>query len=233
MINENTYLSKIIDVFIFIKDLENTVTENYIVQRANLSKEGIQDLIVDPKLWKKGLLPSREKIEEISNQVYKINYAKIKNYKKWILGYGLVLLCGIFDDFLIKILDEILEENQNFTKWKDKNEILAGFKEGTIKEKFNIFIKKLNFTEEEFFDFGFFVSDIQKKFKGFKFLDLQKIYKNRNIAAHTDSYVIYTIDELIYIRELFEKLIWNLSIKSRQKWNIKSEIIELIRKDEA
>lgn len=230
MINENTYQSRIIDTFVFIRDMVNTIDEDYIQAKANSLGEGVRDIIQDPNLWVNNSLPTEDLIQKMVDEVVKKQTAKVNNYRKWILGYGLVLLCAIFDDFLIELLDEILGENSQFTKWSSKNEILARFREETIRGKYNVFINKLDFSDTEFFDFNIFVPEIRRKFVGMDISKLNEIYKKRNKAAHSDGYVIYTVNELSDIRELFEKLIWNLSIKCRRKWNIKSELIEIVKK---
>lgn len=230
MINENTYLSRTTDTFVFISDLVNFINEDYVHGKANSLGEGVRDIILDPKLWVNNSLPSEDLIQKMVDEVVKKHTAKVSNYRKWVLGYGLVLLCAIFDDFLTELLDEMLEVNQQFTKWNNKDEILARFREEKIKGKYNIFINKLGFSDTEFFDFSIFVPEIQRKFNGVDISKLNEIYKKRNKAAHSDGYVIYSIDELSDIRELFEKLIWNLSIKCRRKWDIKSELIEIIKK---
>lgn len=230
MINENTYLSRMIDTFMFIKDMVNSVDEDYVITKANSMGAGVREIIQDPHIWVNNSVPSEEHLDKIIGKVVKQQTAKVSNYRKWILGYGLVLLCTVFDDFLTKVLKEILDSNPQLTAWSSKNEILSRFQEESIKGKYNIFVNKLNFSGTEFFDFSIFIPRIRNKFDGVDILELEKIYKKRNKAAHSDGYVIYTIDDLSNIRELFEKLIWNLSIKCRRKWGIKSELIEIVKK---
>lgn len=229
MINENKFISKLIDIYIFTRDLEKSIDDNYAHYRATSLASGVKEIILDPTIWVNNSLPTDDLVQKMTDDVYKAGYAKVKNYKKWVLGYGLVMLWGIFDDFLNTLVSEILDSNPNLTLWSTKEEIIRRFQEGTFKDKFNTFKTRLNLTEQEFFDFSIFIISIQKKFKDINFEEMNKIYKKRNIAAHSDNYVIYTIGELDYIRELFEKLIWNLSIKTRRKWGIKSELIELIK----
>lgn len=229
MINENTYLSRIIDTFSFINDMEAKVDRNYVYEKSISAGNGVKEIIQDPKLWLNNSVPSDETVQKMVDIVSKKQFAKVNNYKKWILGYGLVMLCAIFDDFLINLLDEILVVNPQFTSWYSKEEILARFMQETIKGKYNLFITKLNFKDTEFFDFSIFVPSVRIKFKDTDIIKLNELYKKRNKAAHSDGYVISDINELSEIREFFEKMIWNLSIKCRRKWNIKSELIEIIK----
>lgn len=230
MISEQKYLSRVSDVYIFIRDMVDKVDDQYINEKSSSMGSGVREIIVDPKLWINNKVPSESLIKEMVYKIVKTHSAKVRNYRKWILGYGLVLLCGIFDEYLNELLEEILDSNPKFIGWNSKPEILSRFREETIKGKFNVFTSKLNFTEDEFFDFSLFIPQIQKKFSAMDISKLIKIYKDRNKVAHTDSYVIYSTEELSDVRELFEKMIWNLSIKSRRKWNIKSEFIEIIKK---
>lgn len=230
MINENTYLSRLINTFIFIKDMVNAVDENYVLAKANSMGTGVREIIQDPHIWVNDSVPSKEHLDKIVGKVIKQQVAKVSNYKKWLLGYGLVLLCAIFDDFLTKLLEEILDANPQLIAWNSKNEILSRFREETIKGKYKVFVNKLGLSGAEFFDFGIFIPRIKNKFDGVDILKLKEIYKKRNKAAHSDGYVIYTTDDLSNIRELFEKLTWNLSVKCRRKWGIKSELIEIVKK---
>lgn len=229
MFNETKYLSKMIDIRVFIRDMENFITDDFASSKAVSLIDGVEEMLSDPKLWVDKKIPSKEKIKSISEKIYKTGYAKTKNYKKWVLGYGLVMSCGVFDNFLLDLLKDILETNDKFTQWVPKEEILSKFERGTIKDKYRIFINKLNFSETELFDFSSFNHPIKMKFNGVNFNDLNKIYKERNKVAHTDSYIISSIDDLFNRIELLEKLMWNLSIKCWSKWNIKSEMIEMAK----
>jgi len=221
----NSYQSKNVDIFVFIRDLLQTITEDYVYSKAYSLGEGVKEIIKDPKIWENGSIPSEDTIQTMINEVVKSGAAKTRNYKKWILGYGLVLLCAIFDDFLNDLLEEILTKNIEFTRWNNKQEIMDKFKEGTIKYKYKVFVNKLGFSESEFFDFKMFIPRIQLKHAGVNLAKLIDIYKKRNHAAHSDSYVIYTIEELEEIKDLFEKLIWNLSRKSKDKWNVEFKLV--------
>lgn len=230
MINENTYLSRLIDTFMFIRDMVSTVDEDYVLAKANSMGTGVREIIQDPNMWINNSVPSEEHLDKVISEVVKQQTAKVGNYRKWILGYGLVLLCAIFDDFLIKLLEEILDTNSQLTTWNSRSEILSRFKEETIKGKYRAFVNKLGFSGAEFFDFSIFIPSVRNKFDSVDISKLEEIYKKRNKAAHSDGYVIYTVDDLSDIRELFEKLTWNLSIKCRRKWGIKSELIEIVKK---
>lgn len=230
MINEQKYLSKITDTFVFIEDMVNIVNEDFVFERAYSMGEGVREIIKDPQIWTRTLIPSEEGIQKIINDVVKTKTAKVRNYKKWVLGYGLVLICGIFDEYLYELLDNILDTNQQLTNWTDKKDILSKFENCTFKEKYKIFTTKLKILPEDFFDFSIFIPKIQRKYSGINLDSLVKIYKKRNKVAHTDSYVVYTMDELSNYVDLFQKMIWNLSIKCRQRWHIRSEFLEGIKK---
>ncbi len=231
MINEQKYLSRLNDTYIFIRDIVGRVDEEYILEKANSMGEGIKEIIIDPNLWMDKAVPTDDKIRNIVSEAVKAHAAKVRNYKKWVLGYGLVLMCAIFDEYLIELLENILDVNPQLTKWINKIEIMDRFEhEEKIKEKYKIFINKLNFTQEEFFDFKIFTPEIQRKYFGFDIANLVEIYKKRNKVAHTDSYVIYSIIELLNVKDLLEKMCWNLSIKCRHKWNVQSEFLEIINK---
>lgn len=227
MINENTYLSRLTDIYTFTSDMVFSVNAEYVYQKAHSLGEGVRKIIVDPKLWH-GDVPTNDIIQKMIDEVVKKQSAKVGNYKKWILGHGLVMTCTIFDDFLKDLLREILTVNPQFTSWSNLPEILADFEKKTIDKKYKIFTNKLNFSDEEFFDFSIFNTTIQKRLEGVDITRLNEIYGKRNKAAHSDSYVLSTVEELADISMIFEKLIWNLSIKCREKWQVKSEFIGII-----
>ena len=213
-----------IDIFVFIRDINESVTEDFVLSKAISLGNGVKEIIKDPQIWENSSVPSDSTIQKMVNETVKGQAAKIRNYKKWVLGYGLILYCAIFDDFLITLLDDILTLNPQFTSWISKNDILSKFRESTIKAKYKTLISRLGFTEEELFDFSIFIPRIRTKFNDVNLKTLIGIYKKRNQAAHSSSYVIGTLDELSNIKELFEKFIWNLAIKSKRKFNTKIDI---------
>lgn len=203
------------------------VDEDYVNEKALSLGEGVRQIIVDPELWY-GNIPAENEIQKIVDQVVRKQSAKVSNYKKWILGYGLVMTCAIFDDFLNELLREVLKINPKFTGWDNAVEILADFDKKTIDKKYKVFINKLGFTPEEFFDFSIFNSTIQHRLVGSSITTLNEIYEKRNKVAHTDGYALNAINELADISMLFEKLVWNLSLKCRRKLSIKSELVDMV-----
>lgn len=136
MIDELKYLSKLGDAYIFV---ENTVayrlTPDAELRMTERMTSGIKEMASDPKFWVG--TRSKEFIDRISSKIeeetYKKNYAKVKNYKKWVLNYGLVMLCYIFDEFMLHTLEEILSANPKLTEWLSKKEILGRFQEKILK----------------------------------------------------------------------------------------------------
>src|SRR5436190_1601669 len=109
MLDEFKYISKNGDIYIFISHLvKNAISEDFISKTVNLMSKEVVELLTDERIWQDNKPPSQAKIIELEEKLYKTNLAKVSNYKKWVLGYGLVLICGIFEDFLLNLLENIL-----------------------------------------------------------------------------------------------------------------------------
>lgn len=231
MINEIKYQGRLGDIYYFVHHLIkkglNQWTELTMIRERS---GGVSDLLRDPEIWKNEKTPREEMITKINDQIYKENTAKVKNYKKWVINYGLIMLCSVFDQFLWDLLNSALEKNPDLSAWTTKEEILADFEHRNIKEKKRIIVNKLKINEQEFFDFSIFIQEVQTKFGGTGFKDLFEIYEKRDKASHTDTYTLDDMNDFLHIKELFEKLIFILSLKFRKKWAIETEMYNLFKK---
>lgn len=231
-INEFKYMSKIGDIYFFVKNTIDIGLSPINIERAAAYmtagvKEAASEFIVPI-----GDKPTGNKdsiLDFLEKEIYKTNLAKATNYKKLILNHGLILFCSVFDDFLFALLKAVLENNPTLCNWDTKDDILSDFSYRNIKEKTKIIRTKLRITEKEFFDFSKFTDEVQIKYSGYNFDKLIEIYKKRDSAAHTDRFIIKNIDELSHYKGLFEKLILSLSFLFRMKWRVKSGFIELYK----
>src|SRR3989344_4811815 len=121
MVNEIQYQSRLGDIYLFVYHLIrkglNRWTELEIIRERS---EGIGEFLQDPKIWENEKTPKEEMIKKIEREFYKTNTAKVQNYKKWVISYGLVMLCSVFDQFLRDLLNSVLEKNPTLCAWIPK-----------------------------------------------------------------------------------------------------------------
>lgn len=222
------HTSRLGDVYLFIEGLlEHGLHVDNILKITDRLLNGLDRIFDDNKIFPEGL--DSDKKEYLKKELFKKNFNKVSNYKKWILNYGLLMLCSIFEEFLTDLLNEILEINPNLCLWNGRKDIVSDFKNKSLNEKYKVYINKLNISENEFFNLNIFKPAIQEKYKDFKFEDLEKIFKKRHKVAHSDDYIMKSVKELEEAKDIFEKLILNLSFRASKKWNIKTEY-NLIKK---
>jgi hypothetical protein len=225
-----SYLSKLGDTIIFINSIYSVIDEHFVEKHSAMLTSGIRELVQDPKIYVNKNMPSKEKVDEIELTIHNNNIAKTRNYKKWLLGYGLISLCATFEEFLVEAVEVVLDSNTNYCSWLTKSEILAQFKEETFKQKYKIIKTRLGIDDKVFFDFSQFTTGIQNKFKDVDIKTLIEIYKKRNLAAHTTNYIITKLEELQYIKELFEKLILILTFTLMNKYHCPNIFSESLKK---
>ncbi len=231
MIEDFKTLGRLGKCYLFVENVVGLgLTDRSKTLMAHRLSSGIREMIIKGDYFSGNPSGTLKEIAgKIEENIYKENAAIVNNYTIWVLNYGLVLLCSIFDDFLYEVVQEITTVHPELCSWFTRTEILASFMNKNIKEKISVIVNRLRITEGEFFDFTLFTQEVQIKFKDADFSKLIEIYKKRDKAAHTDSYVIRDINELQKIKDLFDKLVLNLSLKTRQKWGTTSKLAEMIK----
>lgn len=71
MINENNFLSKLIDIYILTRDLEKFIDDRYAQYKATNLASGVKEIILDPKIWINNSLPTDDLIQKMVDEVYK------------------------------------------------------------------------------------------------------------------------------------------------------------------
>jgi hypothetical protein len=227
-LDELKFLSQLTDTFMFVFRInDKALSDSTITGMAIEMSTDMLDLLKDPNIYIDNKVPDSESLAQKCEDIYQQQYSHLSNYKKLVICHGLIMCCSIFEEFLKDLLESVLHANPNLTLWCTKNDILSQFAQQSIKGKVAVLKNKFNIKEEEFFNFSLFTPQIQKKFYGINSNDLIKVFKKRDVAAHTVNCPIDSLDELRDIRELFEKLIFILSSYFRKKWKIKSGIVHL------
>ena len=223
------YQSRIRDSLLFAGNLiDHGLDDMNISMMTGRLSGGLDDIFDDVKIFPEGI--DKKTRSKFINEIYEKNYAKVSNYKRWILNHGLLLMCSVFDEFMADLLNEILIVNPSLCLWDNRKDIISDFKGKSLKERYKTYINKLRIKEGDFFDFSAFKLDIQLKYKNFNFEDLEEIYKKRHKVAHTDGYILKSYSELVKISDIFQKLILILARQAMNKWSIETELTIYLKK---
>jgi len=204
--------------------------------------DSVPELVRTKELYRKDLLP--EQIEELAIR-YEKRMAdsfrgKLNESKKVVYNLGLVMLCTIVEMFLDHLLLTIFNANpetllslsneknialKQFLRFKTYEEVLQDFKNKYLNH-FNrqgIEIKlqdfqKLGIKLEKIFSWIRFDGGVQKRLAGSDQNTLVEVFNKRHLIVHNNLYPIEYLDEILIVKDFFEKIIINFSIVTFEKF---------------
>jgi hypothetical protein len=237
------YLNKLSDVTLFLIYSRNCFG-NPFIKEEELKKlmDGVPELFKTEGLYKKDLSP--EQIEELAKG-YEKRMAdsfreKLNKSKEVVYNLGLVMLCTIVEMFLDHLLETIFSANPNtlliiskeknialerFFGFKTYEEVLQDFKNKYLNH-FNrqgIEIKlqdfqKLGIKLDKIFSWDKFEESVQKSLAGSDQNTLIGVFNKRHSIVHNNLYPIEYLDEVLMMKDFFQKIIINLSIATFEKF---------------
>ncbi|GBE16381.1 hypothetical protein BMS3Abin15_00195 [bacterium BMS3Abin15] len=227
MINELIYTSRLGDIFLFVGNLlKRGLNKKIILEMTGDLCKGVEHMFNDSKIFPNGI--SEEKKTKMFSKMFSKNLHLVSSYRFWILNYGWLMMCSVFEDFLKDSIKEVLLKNPDLCKWDTMDEIIIEFSSRkTFKKRLYYFLKKLKISETEVFDLSVFKPEIQKKYEDAKIENIIEIFSKRHDIAHTDGVVIRSVKEFENAKELFDKLIINLSFHINKKWNVRTQMCDM------
>lgn len=245
------YLNKLSDVTLFLIYSRNCF-ENPFIKEEELKKlmDGVPELVRTEGLYKEDL--SAEQIEELATE-YEKRMAdsfreKLNKSKKVVYNLGLVMLCTIVEMFLDHLLETIFDANpktlliiskeknialERFLRFETYEEVLQDFKNKYLNH-FNrqgIEVKlqdlqKLGIKMEKIFSWVKFDESVQKSLAGSDQNTLIAVFNKRHSIVHNNLYPIAYLDEVLIMKDFFEKIIVNFSIATFQKFKKHGVILD-------
>lgn len=225
---------------------KGNLRETLIKARVISSREVISEILSDPEAWNPETTEEEKEknIEDTINRVDKKEAEEVDKFFVTQLNQTLVMLCTVFDTFLVDCFDVITyvkpEIIKSFTAEKDisvaevidaktydnvfntiQGKVLERFDYSGIEKKFE-YLKKAGLETKDLF--------ILNNIMAPKYSDplrvILKAYKDRNDIVHRNQMKIYSYQEIEYIANLMNHLIMNWGItKFKNKFKIDSDFI--------
>lgn len=238
------FIDKLHDAFGLVRDGStalNAFKPNLLRQKQEITEE----IINNPSIFKEGV--SSKDLESakslIREALRKKDEEKIANYSILLINQGLVMLCSIFEIFLIESLSQILSQKPQIMlgvaiekeiKLNDildlksydaiirsfQAKVIIRFDRASIKEKFEFIDKQLGINKLSFFDWSMYSEQVKEELKSWDFSTLIQIFDQRHEVVHNDLLPMKHIEELAKVFDFFQKLILNSSVLFRKKFQI-------------
>ena len=170
----------------------------------------------------------KEWLSKIDQGLHFKNLNEVAGYTSWVFNYSLILMCGIFENYLTEVVSEIIGSGDVLVHRVILSDFIEKFKYKSIESKVKIYNRVLDIPLCDFFDFRGFTLEIRKRYKGFGKKDLVKIFEKRHKAAHSEKPVIFK-EELFEISDILQKIILNLSSKVFKKYGISTQFREMVK----
>ncbi len=226
-LKDSDYIDEVLSVIVFIQDLDRVgfseqVKGNIIDYHVSLSNKIFDETISQLKNFPN---PDKEKLN-FANQTAKKQEKTINTFRRRIYGFGLILLCSTYDNYLSDLFENIISKNPEWSTLKSEKEFTNEFKSMKSHKKIEYLKEKLKL---DFKDFSKFKKQIQVKYSNYDISTIKEIYMKRHKAAHQLKVSVGTLTELGEHADFFEKSILTLSLQAVDKYNINSQFIERLK----
>lgn len=244
------------DIYLFVYTVPQEVNRAETQRRlVNIQMSGYPELI--SSVMKDSEALSQEKLDSIFTNIYKLieksTTEKINKYPLIIINQALVMMCTVYEIFLMHVLDSIFRRKpetllsiakhrivtlEQVLESDDKETILEFFRRKFedhfsrqgIREKFDTFAQ-LGIKEYEIFNFSaYYNQEAQKKFAGYDLEKLTSIFDKRHDIVHSDTLPLQNATELGVINEFFQNTGFMLTLAVGKKFKIPSDFAILWKK---
>jgi len=248
------FLQRLADTFVFIQDMV-LIAESKKLKKEVLAKRMLvaKEIVTDRKLYFPDVTEKElsRTIKYFMKKMEEVNRAQIERYHLPLLNQGLVMMCTVFEIFLVHVLrvvttnkpetligicpdknlsvERIIElKGYDAVQEELRQKVIEHFCRQGIREKLKIF-EKLGVDVEKTFDFSHFARRIQKTLSGYNLDKLDEIFQKRHDVVHKDIPSVQTLRELEIIKEFFEKIILNFSIIVSRKFKILRDMQAIVK----
>lgn len=250
------FLKRTYDVYLFVYTVSQEVTQPETRRKIfGTLMKGFPDLInkVRSELHGVSKKDLDKDLDFITQEMEKLTNEAIEKYPLILINQALVMMCTVYEIFLLHVLDCILltkpetlvaiAENKiiplkQVIEARDKEAIVEVFREKVkehfsrqgIEEKFKIF-EKLGIEIMQLFNFScYFGGETQKMLSGYDLGKLIDIFDKRHDIVHKDALPIKTSSEFNAILDFFQKTGFNLMMVVGNKFKVVSDLAMMMFK---